>query len=90
MKRIVFIVLGLAALTFSSDAYAQTNEELIERALLAAPARSSEGTGVIKWNADYTYETLKEGTNPLVCWDRSGDPGERAFATSLHQHGESP
>ena len=80
MKHMVLIVLGLAALTFSSSAYAQTNAEIIERALAAAPARSRDGAGVIKWNDDYTYETLKEGTNPLVCFDRSGEPGRPAFA----------
>ena len=80
MKRLVLIVLGLAALTFSSSAYAQTNAEIIERALAAAPARSRDGAGVIKWNDDHTYETLKEGTNPLVCFDRSGEPGRPAFA----------
>ena len=27
-----------------------------------------------------TYETVKEGTNRLVCYDRSGEPGRRPFA----------
>jgi len=76
----ILIVLGLAVLTFASNAYAQTNAEIIERALAAAPGQSRDGAGVIKWNADYTYEMLKEGTNPLVCFDRSGEPGQQAFA----------
>ena len=35
---------------------------------------------VIKWNADHTYETIKEGTNQLVCYDRSSDEGRPAYA----------
>lgn len=39
-----------------------------------------EGATVIKWNADYRYVTLKKGTNRLVCYDRSGEPGRQPFA----------
>ncbi len=78
MKRIVLIVLGVLAV--STSAYAQTTAEIIERALAAAPRRAREGAAVIKWKADFTYETLKEGTNRLVCYDRSGEPGRRPFA----------
>ena len=39
-----------------------------------------EGATVIKWKADNTYDTLKKGTNKLVCYDRSGDPGQQPFA----------
>jgi hypothetical protein len=35
---------------------------------------------VIQWKADGTYETLKKGTNRLVCYDRSGEPGRQPFA----------
>ncbi len=78
MKRIVLIVLGVLAV--STSAYAQTTAEIIERALAAAPRRAHEGAAVIKWNADFTYEMLKEGTNRLVCYDRSGEPGRQPFA----------
>ena len=91
MKRIVLMFLGLAALASSSSVYAQTNAETIQRALTAAPSRAREGAGVIQWNADYTYETLKEGTNTLVCYDRSGDPGVRtAFAVQCTNEGNLP
>ncbi len=76
MNRIVLIVLGLLAM--SASAYAQAAE--IERALAAAPRRAAEGAGVITWSADHTYTTLKEGTNQLVCYDRSGEPGRQPFA----------
>ncbi len=75
MTRIVLIVVGL--LVVSTSVYAQTTAETIERALAAAPQRAREATAVIQWNDDYTYETLKEGTNRLVCYDRSGFPGRK-------------
>ena len=39
-----------------------------------------EGTTVVKWKADFTYDTLKKGTNRLVCYDRSGQPGQQPFS----------
>jgi len=78
MKRVVPIVLCVAA--FSLNALAQTPEETIDRALAAAPRQMKEGATVIKWKADGTYDTLKKGTNRLVCYDRSGEPGQQPFA----------
>ena len=78
MKRIVLFVLGV--LVASTGAFAQTADETIERALAAAPRQMKEGATVIKWKADNTYDTLKKGTNRLVCYDRSGDPGAQPFA----------
>jgi len=60
-------------------AFAQTPAETIEKALLAAPRQLKEGATVIRWKADFTYETLRKGTNRLVCYDRSGQPGKRPF-----------
>ena len=77
MKRIALIALGL--LVASTGAFAQT-DDAIERALAAAPRQMKEGATVIKWKADNTYDTLKKGTNRLVCYDRSGDPGQQPFA----------
>ena len=78
MKRIILAVLG--ALTVSAGVEAQNTAQTIERALAAAPARARDGASVVRWNADFTYETIREGTNQMVCYDRSGDPGEAAFA----------
>jgi hypothetical protein len=78
MKRLIAIVLGILAV--STTAFAQTNEEIIERALTPAPRQMREGAAVIKWKADGTYDTLKPGTNRLVCYDRSGEPGQQPFA----------
>ncbi len=78
MKRIILALLGV--LTVSVGADAQTTAQTIERALMAAPVRGRDAASVVKWNADFKYETIKEGTSQMVCYDRSGDPGQRPFA----------
>src|SRR5438552_7294570 len=79
MLRKVALVLG--TLAGSATAFAQpTDAERIERALMAAPRNMKEGATVVKWKADNTYETIKKGTNKMVCYDRSGDPGQQPFA----------
>ena len=75
MKRTILFVLGLVAV--SGGAFAQTPAETIEKALMPAPRNMKEGAAVIKFKADGTYDTLKPGTNRLVCYDRSGEPGEQ-------------
>jgi hypothetical protein len=77
MKRI--ITFTAAVLAIASAGLAQTTDP-IAKALLAAPANLREGATVVKWNADYTYETLKKGTNTLVCYDRSGAPLQQPFS----------
>ena len=74
------IALALGLLAVSTSAIAQTPDETIERALMAAPRNMKEGATVIKWKADNTYDTLKKGTNRLVCYDRSGEPAYQPFA----------
>ena len=77
MRRAIPMVLGVVAMT--AMAFAQTTESP-ERAVAAAPRQLREGATVIKWKADNTYDTVKKGTNRLVCYDRSGEPGRAAFA----------
>jgi hypothetical protein len=78
MRRIVPVIVGL--LWLPPNAVAQAPADAIERALAAAPRQAKEGATVIKWKPDGTYDTLRKGTNRIVCYDRSGDPGEQAFA----------
>ena len=85
MKRIILAVLGV--LTVSAGADAQSTAQTIERAVMAAPARGRDDAMVIQWNANYTYRTLREGTSQLVCYDRSGDPGQPAFAVACTARG---
>ena len=53
----------------------------VDKAVLALPAPNLRNQAtVIKWNPDFTYMTLRKGTNTLVCYDRSGKPGHPAFS----------
>jgi hypothetical protein len=76
MKRLGFVVVALLA--GSSGVFAQTPD--IDTPLLAAPANLREGATVVKWKSDFTYETLRKGTNRLVCYDRTGQPGQAPFS----------
>jgi hypothetical protein len=78
MKRIALFVLGVLAVSIGASA--QAPADAIDKALAAAPANLREGATVIKWKPDYTYDTLKKGTNRLVCYDRSGFPLQQAFS----------
>src|SRR6202171_3378097 len=74
MRRIVPIVFSLLAV--SAGAFAQ----MPSAATAAAPANLREGATVVKWKPDFTYDTLKKGTNRLVCYDRSGFPQQLPFS----------
>ena len=76
MKLTVLMVLGVLAV--STSALAQDGAD-IEKALLAAPPNMKDAATVIKWKSDNTYETLKKGTNKLVCYDLSGRPQHPPF-----------
>ena len=74
------VLIAFVGLVIASSVYAQTTAEIIEQALAAAPGRAREGAAVIQWNADYTLETLKEGTNTWVCYHRSDEARRQPFA----------
>ena len=77
MKRIFSIVVPILAVV----AGAVAQDQATDKALLAAPAQLKKDATVIKWKAGdtYTYDTVKQGTNNLVCYDKGGLPGEAAF-----------
>jgi len=75
MNRIIPIALSVIALSVS--AFAQSPE--VDKALMAAPGNLKAGATVIKWKSDFSYDTLKKGTNKLVCYDKSGLPGQQPF-----------
>lgn len=77
MKRIVLALLAVCSLPVAAQS--QSAASTIEKALAGVPARAREGAGVVRWNADHSYETLKAGTNTWVCYDRSGEPRRAAF-----------
>jgi hypothetical protein len=75
MKRMIPIALGVLAL--SAGAFAQ--DPAIDKPLSAAPRQMKDAASVIKWKPDFTYDTLKKGTNNLVCYDLSGYPNHPPF-----------
>jgi hypothetical protein len=88
MKRVILAVFGL--LSVAAGAEAQSNQETIDRALAPLTGRARDGAAVIRFNADQSYVTLKEGTNPWVCYDRSGEPGRAPFAVQCTNIGNLP
>ena len=76
MTRNALMLIGVLCLVQSVSA--QTPD--IDTPLLAAPANQREAATVIKWKSDFTYDTLRKGTNRLVCYDRSGQPGQQPFS----------
>ena len=76
MKRMALFV--FCVLAASGSVFAQSAD--IDTSLLAAPANLRAAATVIKWKPDHTYDTLKKGTNKLVCYDRSGFPEQQAFS----------
>jgi len=77
MNRIALLVVGI--LSISTSAWAQATPD-IDKALLPAPANMREGATIIKWKPDFTYDTVRKGTNRLVCYDRSGFPQQQPFS----------
>ena len=76
----VFALIGFGLLALSAGGSAQAPAANVDTALAAAPRNLRDGAMVIKWKADGTYDTVRPGTNRLVCYDQSGDPGEQPFA----------
>jgi hypothetical protein len=85
MKRIVLIGVGLLAL--SATTLAQAPAGNFDAALAAAPANMRDGAMVIKWKADGSYDTLRPGTNRLVCYDQSGEASEQPFSSQCTSAG---
>jgi len=104
MKRALIIAMGILAV--STSALAQggrgapapppplepgASQADVDKAVLAAPAQVRNGATVIKWNpADWTYTTLRKGTNTIVCFDKSGLPGQQQFSVECTMLGNLP
>ena len=79
MKTSIPIVVSILAI--SAGVLAQAPDQAaIDKALMAAPGNLKATATVIKWKADYSYDTLKQGTGRLVCYDKSGQPGQQPFS----------
>ena len=79
MKRVLLV--GIGALAMTAGSFAQTPAGNFDAALAAAPANMRDGAMVIKWKADGTYDTLRPGTNRLMCYDQAGDAGEQPISS---------
>jgi hypothetical protein len=79
MRRNLLLVVGLFALSTPRFAQAPAGDA-IEKALSPAPRALREGATVIAWKPDFTYDTLRKGSNNLVCYDQSGWANEQPFS----------
>ncbi|MGE3957055.1 MAG: hypothetical protein AB7H96_10090 [Vicinamibacterales bacterium] len=73
-------VLGMAASALAQAPAAAPAPTPYDAILAAAPPNQRADATVIKWKPDYTYDTLKKGTNRLVCYELSGMPGQQPFS----------
>jgi hypothetical protein len=95
MKRIALLLFAVMAVSTSAMAQGRegrgapppppplepgASQADVDKALLAAPANLKDQATVIKWKPDFTYDTLRKGTNRLVCYDRSGFPVQQPFS----------
>ena len=63
MKRTIAFLLGSLALAGSALAQAPASADPYAYIVAAAPANQRADATVIKWKPDFTYDTLKKGTN---------------------------
>jgi hypothetical protein len=87
MKRMLLLVVGTIAIPAGALAQAPPSSDAIERALAAAPRQARDGAMVIKWKTDGTYDTLRPGTNRIVCYDQSGEPSEQPYSVQCTSAG---
>jgi hypothetical protein len=93
MKHVVLTSIAVLALTTGALAQGRgaagpppalepgASQADVDKALLAAPANLKDQATVIKWNpGNWTYQTLRKGTNRLLCFDKSGLPGQLPFS----------
>src|SRR5437868_3289260 len=86
MKRTLCLALGMLAV--STSLFAQGPAPAgpppaptpLDFVLLAIPANLRDGATIIKWKPDYTYDTVRKGTNRMVCFDKAGMPGQQPFS----------
>ena len=106
MKRFIPVLAGVLVLSIGVSAQdgrgrgaapppppleAGASQADVDKALLAAPANLRGQATVIKWNpADWSYTTLRKGTNPLVCFDSSGFPGQLPFSVECSSAANLP
>ena len=84
------MLIACAVLAVSTTLNAQSEAETIEIALLAAPARAQAGATVVDWDENGNRIVRRQGSNGMVCYDRSGDPGQRPFSVQCTSEANLP
>ena len=73
MPWLVVILIGWTCCPL--NLLAQSSEDDVSLATLAAPPSMRDGATVLDLRADGTTEVLRQGTNGLICWNNRGRPG---------------
>ncbi len=79
LTKTAFLAAAFSGVAGLLPAHVASQQAAVDKALSAAPSRARDATMVIQWNADHTYDVLKEGDGPLVCYDRSDEARRAAF-----------
>ena len=80
VTTVLLFVFAISAIVLGQAPSAPQSSPEIEKALLPAPAQMKQAATVIKWKSDFTYDTLKKGTNRLVCYERPVVAGQQPFS----------
>ena len=64
-------LVAAACLAMAMPAAAQTDQELIDKVVLAAPANARADATVVKWGPDGKRIVVRQGKNGLACWDQA-------------------
>ena len=81
MRKAALFALAFAAVPSAVDAQSM-DQAAIDRALLAAPANLKEEAAVISFDSNGRIVVVREGSNGLMCWDSSNEPGRQGNWTS--------
>ena len=77
MRRVFLLGLVVTALPSALDA--QSVDEQIARAVMAAPANLQADATVIMFDESGEIMVVREGSNGLMCWDSSNEPGRQGI-----------
>ena len=89
MRHVALAAVAVSLVTAQAVS-AQTDQEMIDRSVLAAPANARAAAMVVKWAADGARVVIREGKNGVVCWDQSVWPGQRPFSAHCTNVGNLP
>ena len=88
MKRMLLAVVMTAIAAPALNA--QSDQEMIDRAVLAAPANARMAATVVKWSEDGKRVVVRQGTNGMVCWDQALWPHQRPFSAHCTSEANLP